>query len=64
MSNKKNKNNSENSHPYQINWTMPSEEIKHINYGGTYGWICPLCGKSLSPWTFSCPCSNKNEVTC
>ena len=26
------------------------------------GWICPLCGTALSPWTNSCPCNNK--VTC
>lgn len=20
------------------------------------GWICPLCGRALSPWTSCCPC--------
>lgn len=21
-----------------------------------YGWICPVCGRGLSPWTHVCPC--------
>jgi predicted amidophosphoribosyltransferase len=21
-----------------------------------YGWICPVCGRGLSPYTSSCPC--------
>ena len=20
------------------------------------GWICPKCGRALSPWTLECPC--------
>lgn len=20
------------------------------------GWVCPKCGRCLSPWTFECPC--------
>lgn len=23
---------------------------------GTYGWICPVCGRGLSPFTSMCPC--------
>ena len=29
-----------------------------------YGWICPICGRALSPWTSCCPCNVKTEVTC
>ena len=29
-----------------------------------YGWICPKCGRTLSPNTAVCPCSDKWEVTC
>ena len=31
-----------------------------------YGWICPLCGRALSPFTYVCPCNNGKgwEITC
>ena len=30
------------------------------------GWICPVCGRGLSPYTSVCPCKGWNnwEVTC
>lgn len=30
------------------------------------GWICPVCGRGLSPYTSMCPCKGypKMEVTC
>jgi len=30
------------------------------------GWICPVCGRGLSPYTSFCPCKGwvKMEVTC
>lgn len=32
--------------------------------GGLMGWICPVCGRGLSPYTDSCPCTVKWEITC
>ena len=29
-----------------------------------HGWICPKCGRTLSPYTAVCPCGDKWEVTC
>ena len=35
-----------------------------INPPKMYGWICPVCGRGLSPLARSCPCADKWEVTC
>ena len=29
---------------------------------GMKGWICPVCGKGLSPYTSSCPCTNTQPL--
>lgn len=31
-----------------------------------YGWVCPICGRGLSPFTVVCPCNNGKgwEITC
>lgn len=33
---------------------------------GNYGWICPVCGHGLSPYTSTCPCIGflNLKVTC
>ena len=38
-----------------------------INPPKMVGWICPVCGRGLSPFTAMCPCKNDGkgwEVTC
>lgn len=27
-------------------------------FGKQEGWICPVCGRGLSPWTSICPCTS------
>ena len=44
-----------------IKWVKESDSPKMT------GWICPVCGRGLSPWTSVCPCKNTGkgwEVTC
>ncbi len=28
-----------------------------------YGWVCPLCGRALSPWTSVCHCRSADILT-
>lgn len=44
-----------------IEWTKASDPPKMM------GWICPVCGRGLSPFTSVCPCKDNGkgwEVTC
>lgn len=50
-------------------FTYNDEDIKKLEYPedwhyAMHGWLCPKCGRSLSPWTSECPCNYLNNVTC
>ena len=36
------------------------------SHSGLIGWVCPVCGRGLSPYTTVCPCQNQKgwEITC
>ena len=33
-----------------------SKTINPPKIGGSYGWICPVCGRGNAPWNSCCPC--------
>ena len=36
--------------------TGTTKIIEHIpKIGGSYGWICPVCGRGNAPWNSCCP---------
>ena len=41
-----------------------NKEFAAAPSGGLMGWICPVCGRGLSPYTDSCPCVINREITC
>lgn len=32
------------------------------SFGEQKGWICPVCGRGLAPWTSCCPCVSTREI--
>lgn len=32
-------------------------------FGEQKGWICPVCGRGLAPWTSFCPCQSDLKIT-
>ena len=40
---------------------QPEQQISQMR-----GWVCPVCGRGLSPYTSVCPCNNGKgwEITC
>ena len=52
---------------FDQNWL--SDQLGQLNepyWPAQYGWICPRCGRALSPHTNVCPCINGKgwEITC
>lgn len=41
-----------------------NREFADAPSSGLMGWICPVCGRGLSPYTSSCPCAINREITC
>ena len=31
-------------------------------FGEQKGWICPVCGRGLAPWTSFCPCQSDFKI--
>lgn len=42
------------------------DRVQTIEPSGLTGWICPICGRGLSPFTYVCPCQGGKgwEITC
>ena len=32
-------------------------------FGEQKGWICPVCGRGVAPWTSFCPCQSDWNIT-
>lgn len=32
-------------------------------FGKQEGWICPVCGRGVAPWTSFCPCQSDFRIT-
>ena len=32
-------------------------------FGEQKGWICPVCGRGVAPWTSYCPCQSDWKIT-
>ena len=45
---------------------MTIEEQPTVEPSGLTGWVCPICGRGLSPFTSVCPCQGGKgwEITC
>jgi hypothetical protein len=37
-----------------------TKDVDEVYYPAPKGWICPVCGRGLAPWTSECPCYQAN----
>jgi hypothetical protein len=51
-------------HKVQEQYNQFINNNESASLGGLMGWICPVCGRGLSPYTTSCPCVINREITC
>ena len=42
----------------------PDKKEEKRGAGGSIGWVCPICGRGMSPYAHSCPCRGFGQVTC
>ena len=52
---------------FESDTTGGNAKSETVNPPKIVGWICPVCGRGLSPWISVCPCKNTGkgwEVTC
>jgi len=35
---------------------MEINKENYVQFGGNYGWICPVCKRVLAPFVSECPC--------
>ena len=50
----------------RIDMVKDTVTAKSYNVPAMQGWICPVCGRGLSPYTSVCPCKNSKgwKITC
>lgn len=48
---------------YMIDNSPSNCDMPLPSFGKQEGWICPVCGRGLSPWVDYCPCQSDWKIT-